>query len=171
MIPEIRTERLILRDWRNEDFPALAEFWMDPVASAYIGGAVKTRGDAWRKMANMVGHWHFRGYGFWILQKRDDPAPLGYCGMWNPEEWPEMEVGWTVFPNVQRQGFAFEAATAVLRYAAALGFSAPISLIHKDNAASRGLAQKLGAQLEREFQFHGVPAQVFRHRPFASTQH
>jgi len=163
LIPELRTKRLILRDWRHEDLDAFAIFWMDPVASAYIGGPVSGRGEAWRKMASYIGHWQLRGYGFWVLQKHDDPSPLGYCGLWYPEDWPEPEIGWAVFPAYQRQGFASEAAVAVRVYAAALGWTTLISLINPNNIASQGVATKLGATREREIAINGKPALVFRH--------
>ncbi len=163
MIPELRTERMLMRGWRHEDFEVFASFWADPNAAAYIGGPVSSRGEAWRKLASYIGHWQLRGYGFWVLQRQDDPTPLGYCGLWYPAEWPETEVGWAVRPAYQRQGYAFEAARAAIRYATALGWSTLISLINKKNLASRGLAEKLGARLEREFEINGKTALVYRH--------
>ncbi len=163
MIPELRTERLIMRGWRNDDLDTFAPFWADPEASAYIGGPLTERGAAWRRMASYAGQWLLRGYGFWVLQRPEDKTPLGYCGLWHPDDWPEAEVGWSVLPRFQRQGYAGEAARAAIGYARALGWKTLISLINKQNIASRALAESLGARLDYEFEIHGKTAQVYRH--------
>lgn len=170
MIPELRTERLVMRGWRHDDIEALAPFWMDPDTAAYIGGAVASEGEAWRKMAIMAGHWSLRGFGFWVMQKHDDPTPIGFAGLWYPVDWPEPEVGWSVLKQHQRQGYALEAARAAMRYAQGLGWTTLISVIHKDNAASKGVAEKLGARYERDFDIRGVPAEIYRHRPLQSER-
>ena len=168
MIPELTTDRLLMRGWRQSDFEAFAPFWMTDETARYVGGAAETRGEAWRRMALMAGHWQLRGFGFWVLQRHDDPAPVGACGLWYPEEWPEPEIGWFVLKQHQRQGYASEAARAGLRYAAGLGWQALISLIHKDNSASKGVAAKLGATYERDIDIRGFPAEIYRHRPLQS---
>ena len=138
--------------------------------AAYVGGAGcdARRGLAqrWRPLS---GTGKLRGFGFWVMQRHDDPAPLGYAGLWYPEDWPEPEVGWSVLKQHQRQGYATEAAEASLGYARALGWQTLISLIHKDNLASKGVAEKLGAHHERDIELRGFPAQIYRHRPLQSA--
>jgi [ribosomal protein S5]-alanine N-acetyltransferase len=59
----VRTERLVLRQWRASDLGAYAEIVGDPEVSRYLGdGAPFDRNGAWRQMAIFIGHLTLRGY-------------------------------------------------------------------------------------------------------------
>ena len=45
-------------------------------------------------MAVFVGHWALRGYGLWAAEERCTGKFVGRIGLWNPEGWPGLEVGW-----------------------------------------------------------------------------
>jgi len=68
-IPTLETERLILRAHREEDFRAEAEFYATD-ASRFVGGP-QPEHRTWRMLAMMVGHWAFRGFGFWALEEKN----------------------------------------------------------------------------------------------------
>ena len=165
MIPVLSTERLVLRGFEPRDFDAFADFWADADASAHVGGPADRFG-AWTRLTSIVGHWTLRGYGLWALEEKATGDHIGYAGLWNPETWPEPEVGWVVYPRYQRRGFAREAAEAALDFAArTLGWSTAISLTLEKNTASRRLAESLGATLEGITRFRGVSAATYRHDP------
>jgi RimJ/RimL family protein N-acetyltransferase len=91
------------------DFDPLAEFFADPERAWGFGGA-ETRPDAWRWFASNIGHWHIHGYGYFTIEMTDGARPAGLCGIWNPEGWPEPELGWLVFAPFEGRGIAYEAA-------------------------------------------------------------
>ena len=94
---EIETDRLLLRAWRPEDFEDFARISSDPEVMRYIAnGQPATRSQAWRTMAVFVGHWALRGYGLWAAEERSTGKFVGRIGLWNPEGWPGLEVGWLV---------------------------------------------------------------------------
>lgn len=150
--PLIETDRLILRGPAPSDFEAIAAFYADPVRSMGFGG-VLPRDEAWRWFASTIGHWHLRGYGFWTMTLKGDDTPVGICGLWNPEGWPEPEMGWIVFDGHEGKSIAFEAATAVRAHAyGVMGFTTLSSNIVPGNDRSVALAERLGAVLERTYE-------------------
>lgn len=145
MIPLLETDRLVLRGWRQEDFESYARFMADPEVARYLSGDPLSRTDAWRNMAMIAGHWALRGYGMWAVERKSDRAVLGRAGLWNPEGWPGLEIGWTFGREYWKQGYATEAGRAVLNF----GFLTQpverlISVIHVDNRPSQRVAERLG---------------------------
>lgn len=63
--------------------------------------------------------------------------------------------------NLQRQGYAAEAAEAVREAARAAGVEHLIAIIRPDNVPSQRVAAKIGLVLEREVEKLGGPALVF----------
>ena len=150
----LETERLILRPPDAErDFDAWANAMADAGTVRYLGCEPMSRAEAWRGMAAVIGHWSIRGYGFFSLENKSTGEWVGRVGPWFPEGWPEPEVGWTIAPGHLRQGYAFEAASAAMDYAAnTLGWRRVIHVILEGNTASEGLAKKLGSTFIRSDQ-------------------
>lgn len=149
--PRLETGRLILRGPEPQDAEPLIAFLMDQDRAAGFG-AYDNRGDAWRWFALNIGHWHIHGYGYFTIEMKGEGLPAGICGIWNPEGWPEPEVGWVVFDGYEGQGIAHEAALRARRWAYdELGFRTLTSNIVPGNTRSAALARRLGAQLERTY--------------------
>jgi len=145
VIPQLQTERLVLRGLKQEDFEAYARFHEDPEVVRYLSGSPVSRSDAWRSLAVMVGHWILRGYGMWAVERKSDGVFLGRVGLWNPEGWVGLEVGWTLAREFWGQGYATEAARAAMDFAfLTQDISRLISVIDIGNLASQRVAARLG---------------------------
>lgn len=145
MIPRLVTERLILREFRNEDLDAFAAFMADADVMRYIGGSAMTRDEAWRSMAVTLGHWQLRGFGAWAVERKDDGRLVGRVGMIEPEGWPGLEIGWTLGRPYWGKGYASEAANAAICFAfLTQPVEALISCIDPDNAPSQAVARRVG---------------------------
>ena len=94
-IPELKTERLILRGPRPDDWEDDAAFRTSERAR-YIGGPYD-RMIAWRNFAARWGHWAIRGYGMFTVTMRGSDAPLGVVGPLFAEGWLEPELGWVLY--------------------------------------------------------------------------
>ncbi|MEP5729028.1 MAG: GNAT family N-acetyltransferase [Sulfitobacter sp.] len=150
--PILTTDRLILRGPKPSDVEAIIAFYAD-ADQAFGFGGVLPRDQAWRWWASVIGHWHMRGYGFWTITLKGNDTPAGICGLWNPEGWPEPEMGWIAFEGNEGKGIAFEAATAVRLHAYThMGFTTLSSNIVPGNTRSIALAERLGATLEKTYQ-------------------
>jgi RimJ/RimL family protein N-acetyltransferase len=145
VIPILETERLVLRALKPDDFETYARFMADEDVTRHLTGKPMGRADAWRNMAMVVGHWALRGYGRWAVERKSDRVFVGHVGLWNPEGWPGLEVGWTLAKEFWGQGYASESARAAMRY----GFLTQdvdrlISVIDVANEASQRVAQSIG---------------------------
>lgn len=163
LIPQLETQRLILRGFCEKDKDAYAEMCADLEVMRYIGnGQPLSRSEAWRNMAMMLGHWQLRGYGMWAVVERSGGEMIGRIGCWQPEGWPGFETGWTLRRAYWGRGLATEAARAAVNYAFyELQQSHVISLIRPENAASRRVAEKLGEKLEGMTEIFGSEAMIY----------
>ena len=143
--PTLRTDRFTLRAPVATDWPAWCAFHTSERAR-FVGGTGETT-TAWRSFGHFVGHWVLRGFGSFVIQTHDDPAPLGSVGPWYPEGWPETEIGWTLWsPEAEGKGIIQEAARAGIDFAfGTLGWSQAVSYIEPGNTASIRVAERLGA--------------------------
>lgn len=162
-IPRLQTERLILREYRQDDFDAFAAFYETP-RSRFIGGPLP-RELAWRGLATHLGHWALRGFGFWAVEERATGTFCGHVGLWHPEGWPEPEVGWVLMGHAEGRGLALEAALAARDYAYQhLNWPTAISLIDPGNTRSLRLAQRMGCWHEGDFTHVRLgQMQIWRH--------
>lgn len=162
-IPTLETERLFLRALREDDFEAEAAFF-ESERSRLVGGPLP-RDQVWRVVAGMIGHWALRGFGFWALEEKASGRYMGRVGLWQPEGWPGVEIGWTLMDHAEGKGFAFEAALVARRYAyEELELTALISLIEGSNTRSEALATRLGAKMGGAFTHpSGLPLNIWRH--------
>ena len=150
MVPELHTERLLLRGYREEDLDAWAAICADGETMRWFGQPEGlTREESWRKMAFLIGHWELRGYGDWALVERATDRLIGRAGLSYPEGWPGLEVGWLVERSAWGRGFAPEAARAAIDWARdERGATHLISLILDENHRSARVAEKLGMRVE-----------------------
>ncbi|MEO0943537.1 MAG: GNAT family N-acetyltransferase [Pseudomonadota bacterium] len=142
-IPELETKRLRMRLAKRSDLEVLTEFRASP-RSKGVGGPYAPD-TAFGYLERLVGQWHIRGYGRWIVTEKGSDEAVGLVGVYDDVAWPEPEIGWTMFEAGEGKGYAFEAATATRDYVYnTLGWSRIISSIMADNERSIQLAKRMG---------------------------
>jgi RimJ/RimL family protein N-acetyltransferase len=156
-IPTLTTDRLRLRAFKASDLDAYAAMQANPDVMRYlVTGRTATPVEVWRTMATSLGAWALRGYSMWACEKIDDGAFVGSIGIFQPLDWPEPEIAYSLDRPFWRQGFATEATKAVRDW---LFEHFPLlraaSFIRPDNHASKRVAERLGAVCERTFELRG----------------
>ncbi len=148
--PIIESEKLILRGPQIQDSEPVISFLQDETRAKGFGH-IPERGEAWRWFALNVGHWHIHQYGYFTVEKKSGEI-AGISGIWNPETWPEPELGWVLFEGFEGKGLAFEASSRVRQWAyEELKFTTLTSNITPYNIRSIRLAERLGAKFEHSY--------------------
>ena len=142
----LRTERLLLRPWREGDREAWAALNADPEVMAHFP-SVLTRAEADAAFDRIAAAIDDRGWGLWAVDVNG--AFLGFTGLQPvPADLPfapALEVGWRLARSAWGHGYATEAARAALGVAfEELGYDEVVSMTAVTNERSRRVMERLG---------------------------
>jgi RimJ/RimL family protein N-acetyltransferase len=172
---ELRTARLLLRRWRDEDEAAMAQINRDPEVGRYLNRPVDASAVA-AFFAQIVGHWEEHGYGPWALESVEPGLEgrfLGFAGLAHVPPFLSAagtapELGWRLGRAAWGRGLATEAALAARDDALGrLALPEFISIIHPMNERSRRVAIKLGMARQQQIEnpMIGVKVDVWHLAP------
>ena len=157
----IETERLILRDWREDDIGPFLRHTNTPAVMRWLGG-VRSEADQQEAIARIMRWQTERGFTFWAVQRKADGELLGFCGLkiadtaGSPIEGMH-EIGWRLREDVWGQGYAKEAAIASLDFAfGTLGADRVVAITFAPNEPSWGLMERLGMTRRPELDYDDV---------------
>ncbi|MEO6570367.1 MAG: GNAT family N-acetyltransferase [Ilumatobacteraceae bacterium] len=163
MTTALRTERLVLRRWRDTDREAFHDLNSDPVVMATIG-PVMNRAESDAFMNRCEERFDEKGFGLWCVEH--DGVSIGFTGFMVPWFRDGVEIGWRIRSAYWGRGFAPEAARACLDVGlravadGGLGFDEVISFTARRNTNSRRVMEKIGLEHDPagDFDHPGVPA-------------
>lgn len=146
------TPRLIIRKLNTNDAAFILTLTNEPSFIANIGDkGIRDLAAAERFIR--VGVWTNQprpGYGQFGVALKQSGELIGICGLLFRQNLGLTDIGYALLPSYWGQGYAFEAAEAVLAYGrSTLGLTQIVGLTSKDNIASIRLLQKLGMVFER----------------------
>ena len=159
MTPVIRTERLLLREWRESDKLPYAALNGDSEVMKHFPSTLSSQ-QSDEMVDRMALAWEQRGFGLWAAERTDTHQFVGFVGLampsWQTDFTPCVEVGWRLAKQHWGLGFAPEAATAAL----AFGFESVelpndeiVSFTTTANLNSQRVMQKIGMRLDRSREF------------------
>lgn len=161
------TERLSLREFTPLDAPFLCRLLNEPGWLRNINDpGVRSDDDAlaWAE-GRLFKAYRELGHGFWAMERREDGAIVGMCGLFKRPALPEPDLGYALLAEHERQGYAFEAARACVAHARnVLGWSSLMAITALDNPPSVALLGKLGfvEQAQELLEGYTEPSRVFR---------
>ena len=160
MADVLETERLVLRPPSPDDLPFLLAEMNTPGVMRYLGGKTFTEAEmASGLQADIYAFSREDGWKRWTIFRRSDDVRIGRCGLFHvkSEAAPEAlrgqpEIGWMLGEAHWGEGYATEAAGAVLDHAFA---TEPViySQTSDSNAASTRMMQRLGFTARPELGF------------------
>ncbi len=152
----LETERLILREMTQEDYPALAEILQDEEAMFAYGHAFSDEEtQAW--LNRMLEQYRTDGFGLWAVVLKECGEMIGQCGLtWQAYSGREvLEIGYLFQRKHWKQGYAIEAARACKEYAfSTLQANEVFSIIRDNNIASMNVAIRNGMTVQSKFIKH-----------------
>jgi ribosomal-protein-alanine N-acetyltransferase len=156
-VTELRTDRLLLRRWREEDRAPFAAMNADPAVMEHFAAPL-TREQSDALVDRIEAHFDEHGFGLWALEA--DGGFVGFTGLvWQTYEasfTPALEVGWRLARSAWGHGWATEAATAAIARGLA-EVDSVVSTTARTNVRSQRVMQRLGMRRELEFDHPRVP--------------
>jgi ribosomal-protein-alanine N-acetyltransferase len=161
----LETDRLLLRHLEPADLGPLYALYRDPEIRKYYPDGTRTLEETKAEL-EWFQHGHPRRpeLGLWATVDRKTGEFLGRCGLlpWNIQGTDEVELASMIKKERWREGLATEAARGIIKHAhEVLGISRLVCLVMPGNAASAGLAERLGMSFEREFTDEYGPSHLY----------
>ncbi|HEY3566644.1 MAG TPA: GNAT family N-acetyltransferase [Thermoanaerobaculia bacterium] len=148
----LETERLILRRMSTGDADFILGLLNEPSFLRFIGDrGVRTLEDARAYiLKGPVDMYERLGFGLYITELKGEGVPIGMCGLIKRDFLEDVDIGFALLPGFWGQGYAREAAAAVMEHATgALGLKRLVAITNPDNQSSIGLLEKLGFRFDR----------------------
>ncbi|WTO38828.1 GNAT family N-acetyltransferase [Streptomyces achromogenes] len=144
---ELHTDRLLLRRWRDSDLEPWAAMNADPEVREHSGDLLsRDRSNA--SVAQYQADFDRRGYGWWAVEVRGTGEFIGFAGLDPVDDgmpFTGVEIGWRLARSAWGQGYATEAARAVLAYGFdTLGLPEILAVTTSTNHRSQAAMRRIG---------------------------
>jgi RimJ/RimL family protein N-acetyltransferase len=145
---EVRTERLLLRQWRDDDVEPLAEIYAQPEYTEFM--RPRTLGETREQIERFRRLWSEEGLAHWAAEDRATGRVIGRIGLLRHHDWPlepsPVEVGWTLHRDWWCRGLATEGGRAAVELWRELLVDDEriLSITTPANVRSKRVMQRLG---------------------------
>ena len=148
----IKTERLLLSCLTEEDAPFILELLNTPGWLQFIGDrGIRDLDDARNYILNGPAISYLKNnFGLYLVRIKDGDISIGICGLIKRDTLDDVDIGFAFLPRYTQNGYATEAAMAVLEDAwITLGIKRIVAITNTDNADSIKVLKRIGMKYEK----------------------
>jgi RimJ/RimL family protein N-acetyltransferase len=161
----VQTGRLVLTPVSGADLADLRAIKGAPQVFAIMLGGVRGPAQVSEELARDVIAWAAKGYGIWTVRERGSGRFAGITGLEDRPDGRGVALRFALWPELQGQGFAREAAGAALRFGHdRVGLPRIVAVARESNVASRTVLGGIGMTPRGEFDQHGHRMVLFESR-------
>ncbi|OTG65408.1 GNAT family N-acetyltransferase [Acinetobacter silvestris] len=154
-IYQLKTSRLLLRQWQKTDLPTFIQLNADSEVMRYFPNLLTAEEsiDLAERFKTIIAQ---NGWGFWAVELKATGQFIGFVGLnAQPDKFsfsPCVEIGWRIASEFWHQGYATEAAHACLNFAFhTLKLKEIVSFTAKQNQPSKKVMQRLAMKFSHSF--------------------
>lgn len=159
----LKTDRLILRTWKDEDREPFAAMNADPEVMQYLFNKLD-RKESDELIDRFRNDYARQGYGMMSVERMEKGEFLGFTGIGHHRWFPdEVEIGWRLARFAWGRGYATEAAKACVDYAfKVLALDHLIAITLPENVRSQAVMKRIGMKEDRRTTVEGVDLILYR---------
>jgi RimJ/RimL family protein N-acetyltransferase len=159
----LKTDRLLLRHFTTDDAAFILRLLNEPSFIQNVGDkGVRTLEHASNYLlAGPIKSYQIHGYGLYLVALKESLQPIGMCGLLKRAQLDDVDIGYAFLPEYWSKGFAFESASAVLKYGMnVFGFVKTLAIVSPGNVASIKVLEKLGFSFSKYVQMSPDDSEV-----------
>jgi ribosomal-protein-alanine N-acetyltransferase len=161
-LPVIETNRLCLRPLAQTDFESLCLLDGDPIVRSFFPEGVLNPNQIQQELQRHLLNWQNKGFGIFAMIHRDTQTFIGRCGF-NQLHSGTIELGYLLLPAYWGQGYATEAAKAVLNWGlGCLPADEIVGFAPTAHAASKRVLEKCGMVFDHFGAYRDVPCTFYK---------
>jgi RimJ/RimL family protein N-acetyltransferase len=148
----LETDRLILCQFSTDDAAFILELLNEDSFIRFIrDSGVRTLADAREYIVNgPLASYERHGFGLYLTKLKAGEVPIGMCGLLKRDSLDDVDIGFAFLPRYWSQGYATEAASAVLAYGrTVLGLQCIVAITAPDNHGSINVLKKIGFRFDK----------------------
>ncbi|WP_347861902.1 GNAT family N-acetyltransferase [Salimicrobium sp. PL1-032A] len=150
----IETERLLLRDWTEDDLEVFKAMNRDAEVMEYFPSTMTVQ-ETEQFHQRIQEELEKKGYGLFAAETKPEGRFIGYIGLheatFEADFTPCVEVGFRLRKEAWGHGYAAEGAQACIDYGHELGIENIYSFTATGNERSRRVMEKAGMQFVKQF--------------------
>jgi len=147
----LQTERLLIRQFAEEDAEFILELLNDPSFIQHIGDRnVRTVEDSCTYIRKIMAGYAKNGFGLCLVILKETGKSIGMCGLIKRDALEDVDIGYAFLPKFWSKGYAMESVHEMMNYAKGkIGLKRIVAIVDPKNQGSIRVLEKSGFGFEK----------------------